>query len=623
MRLGSFLWLAGFALLFVGERMFGGGEDKWRWILDGAGLLALFGTLGLMVAARSRAPRDQQSPYTLALVFAGVGLASLVLYGLTLPPMLQTLAFEAEGEARYKVALHALVPIAWLAGTLPLLSIQRALSLSPVRSIPKLVREGAFSALAVSFALSMLFPINYLATEYNKRWDLGYFKTAQAGTRTQGMVEALEEPIRVVAFFPTGSDIGDEIKGYFDGLESENLLVEYVDHALEPGLAEELKVRDNGHVAFVKGEQVERVKIGEDFESARRKLKTLDEEMQKALAKLARGQKTVYVTVGHGEMYWRADEQERKLNTFKQLLTSLNFKVKELGLAEGLGTAVPEDADVVFVMGPTEPFLDEELAALDRYRVAGGKLFIALEPGGSDLSALLSPMGLSADMEHPLVIDNYYLKVTGGPGDQKNVVTNKFSSHPSVTTLSRNSKQVAMAFPGAVAIDQVPEPPGKVQTTIRTLQTAWKDLDGDLAFSAATEERKQWTLAVAVSGAAEGAAAAPEPPAEPPVEGEKPPEPKPAASDEYRAVVVGDGSWASDVYVLYSGNGQLVMDALGWLAEDESLQGETESEEDVKIQHTKEGQGLWFYGSAAFVPMGLLALGLGRLGLRRRAGRTA
>lgn len=621
MRLASFLWLAGFALLFVGERMFGGGEDKWRWILDGAGALALVGTFVLLVQARGRAPRDQQSPHGLALAFAGVGLSSLVLYALTTAPVLEALALEAEGEQRYKVALQALAPIAWLAGTLPLLSILRALALSPVRSIPKLVREGALSALAVSFALAMLFPLNYLATEYNKRWDLGYFKTAQAGTRTQGMVAALEEPIRVVAFFPTGSDVGDEIQGYFDGLDSPNLQVEYVDHALEPGLAEELKVRDNGHVAFVKGEQVERVKIGEDFESARRKLKTLDEELQKALAKLARGQKTVYVTVGHGEMYWRADEQERKLNTFKQLLTSLNFKVKELGLAEGLGTAVPEDADVVFVMGPTEPFLDEELAALDRYRAGGGKLFIALEPGGSDLSALLSPMGLSADMEHPLAIDNYYLKVTGGPGDQKNVVTNKFSSHPSVTTLARNSKQVAMAFPGAVAIEQVPEPPGKVQTTIRSLQTAWKDLDGDLAFSAATEERKQWTLAVAVSGAAAGAAAPPEP--APPAEGEKPAEPKAAASDEYRVVVVGDGSWASDVFVLYSGNGQLAMDALGWLAEDESLQGETESEEDVKIQHTKEGQGLWFYGSAVFVPMGLLALGLGRLGLRRRSGRTA
>lgn len=52
MRLASFTWLAGFALIFVGERMFGGGEDKWRWILDGTGALALVATLGLILRDR-------------------------------------------------------------------------------------------------------------------------------------------------------------------------------------------------------------------------------------------------------------------------------------------------------------------------------------------------------------------------------------------------------------------------------------------------------------------------------------------------------------------------------------------------------------------------------------------
>lgn len=614
MSLSSFLWAVGFVLIFVGERMFGSGEDSWRWILDGAGMVCILATFALLWQARTKVPQHQKQPYTLALIFADIACLSLVFYGLTTDTVLDALALDPEGEQRFTVAMTALIPIAWVAGTLPLLSIQRALGLSPVRSIPKLVREGALSALAVSFALSMLFPLNYLAQEYNKRWDLGYFKTAQAGTRTQGMVDALQEPLRVVAFFPTGSDVAGEIESYFSGIQGDKLQVEYVDHAMEPGLAEELKVRDNGYVAFVKGEQVERVKIGDDFDAARRKLKQLDEEMQASLAKLARGQKTAYFTIGHGEMYWRAEDKERKLNTLKQLLSGLNYKVKELGLAEGLGSAVPDDADVVFVMGPMEPFLDEELETLNRYRSQGGKLFVGLEPGGSDLSGLLSPMGLSADMEHPLVIDNYFLKVTNGPGDQLNIVTNKFSSHPSVTTLSRNSKQVAMAFPGAVAIEQVADPPDKVQTTIRSLAAAWKDLDGDLSFTEGLEERKQWTLAVAVSGAAAGAQ---EPVA--PAEGDAAEEPAaPQASDEYRVVVVGDASWATDTFVLYSGNGQLAMDALGWLTEDAALQGETESEEDVKIQHTKEGQGLWFYGSALFVPMGLLALGLGRLGMRRR-----
>ncbi|NOY25772.1 MAG: hypothetical protein GXP62_07845 [Oligoflexia bacterium] len=619
MSLGSFTWVLGFVLIFVGERMFGGGTESWRYILDGTGLVSVLVTLGLLFAARSKAPRHQQGSYGLGLIFSGVGLLSLVLYGLSTDPVLNALSLESDAADHWSVAMLALAPIAWLAGTLPLLSIQRALALSPVQSIPKLVREGAMSALAVSFALSMLVPLNYLASQTNKRWDLGYFKTAQAGSRTQAMVDSLEEPLRVVAFFPTASDVGAEVKSYFDGISGDKLQVEYVDHALEPGLAKELKVRDNGYVAFVRGDQIERVKIGDDFESARRKLKDLDQELQKSLAKLARGPHIAYFTVGHGELYWRASEKDRKLNTLKQLLTGLNYKVKELGLANGLGSAVPDDADVVFVMGPTKPFLDEEIASLNRYRVGGGALFIGLDPGGSDLSGLLKPMGLSADMAHPLVIDNYFLKVTGGPGDQLNLVTNKFSSHPSVTTLSRNSQQVAMAFPGAVAIEQDKNPPDKVQTTIRSLPVAWQDLNGDLKFQAATEKRKQWTLGVAVSGPSNHTAAPVLPAAD--EKGPKPHKPKVAPSDEYRVVVIGDAGWASDLFVPYSGNGQLALDALSWLTEDDALKGETSSEEDVKIQHTKEGQGLWFYGSAVFLPLGLLALGIGRLSLRRRRAR--
>lgn len=594
MRLASFLWFFGFALIFVGERMFGDGEDAWRYNLGGAGALALLGALVLLIRGRAAAPSDQRGPYGLALGFAGLGLSSLLLYAATGDTVLDALALEAEPEGRLVVALQALSCIAWLAGTLPLLSILRALALSPVRSIPRLVREGALSALAVAFALSMLFPLNYLASEKNKLWDLGYFKTAQAGSRTLGMVEALEEPLRVVTFFPTGSSVQAEVKGYFDAIPGDRLQVEHVDHALEPGLSEQLKVRGNGSIAFVKGEQVERVKIGEDLDAARRKLKTLDEEVQKALAKVARGQATVYLTVGHGELYWKGDDKERKINTFKTVLSNLNYKVKELGLAEGLGTAVPDDAAAVFVLGPTEPFLAEELASLDAYRQRGGRLLVALEPGGSDLSALLGPLTITAPATGPLAADNYYLKVTGGPGDVLNQVSNKFSAHPSVTTLSKNSKQLAVAFPGVQPLEFDAEAGNKVQATIRTLPGVWQDLDGDYTFDEGAEERKQWQVALAASG--------------PPSSGEL----------EYRVVVYGDANWASDLFLPYSGNAQLLVDALGWLVEDPALQGETESEEDVKIQHTKEGQGLWFYGSAVFVPMGLLALGLGRLGLRRR-----
>ena len=60
--------------------------------------------------------------------------------------------------------------------------------------------------------------------------------------------------------------------------------------------------------------------------------------------------------------------------------------------------------------------------------------------------------------------------------------------------------------------------------------------------------------------------------------------------------------------------------AIAWLAEDEALAGTVESEEDVKIEHSKEGQGWMFYATAFIVPLGLLGLGVGRIRRRTKGG---
>ena len=52
---------------------------------------------------------------------------------------------------------------------------------------------------------------------------------------------------------------------------------------------------------------------------------------------------------------------------------------------------MPDDADVVLVLGPTEPFSSEEIATLERYADRGGNLFIALDADGVSTGADRSP----------------------------------------------------------------------------------------------------------------------------------------------------------------------------------------------------------------------------------------
>jgi hypothetical protein len=85
--------------------------------------------------------------------------------------------------------------------------------------------------------------------------------------------------------------------------------------------------------------------------------------------------------------------------------------------------------------------------------------------------------------------------------------------------------------------------------------------------------------------------------------------------------VIGSAQWASNGILRGSqANAVYFWETMGWLTNDPALSGETESEEDVKIQHTKEGEAVWFYGTSVLVPAGVLLLGLFRVTRRSRKG---
>lgn len=588
--------IAAFLLLFLGERTFGT-NDVVRIVLDVLGIGSLGAAFVVRFLALQRSSGEARTAWVRSLSLLGVATFGLVLYGLTLEPVASLLPLSSESAERLDVVLSALWPILVALGLVPMVMVERAIASAPVAPHPRRVRQALEGGLAAVLAIAMLFPMNYLGKEYNKRWDLTFFQTSMPGTQVRSIVENLEQPMRVVLFFPASSEVAQEAAPYFDALEGANLSVERVDQAMEPALAKEMKVRENGVIAMSLGERTEIVKLDVDFDKAKKNLRKLDSLVQTAMLKLAKGSRTAYFTVGHGEMGWKGSEdQARKATVVKKLFESANFKVKELGLGDGLASAIPDDATAVFILGPTDGFLPEEVATLNRYREAGGRIFIAVDPGakeGVSFDGLLEPLGLkfSGDL---VVTDEAktYLPMNNGKTDRQNIGTNRYSSHESVTTLSKNSKQAWMVFLGAGELIETAEHGGKVTVTVRTLAKTWADLDGNYEFDKDTETRAVKNIAAVASG--------------PALEGK-----------EYRAVVVADSGFASDLVIANPANTQFLADATFWLIGEEDLAGTVNNEEDVKIVHNKEGQGIWFYGSTFLLPTILAGLGFLRVRSRR------
>ncbi|HNC98361.1 MAG TPA: hypothetical protein PKW90_19675, partial [Myxococcota bacterium] len=179
--------------------------------------------------------------------------------------------------------------------------------------------------------------------------------------------------------------------------------------------------------------------------------------------------------------------------------------------------------------------------------------------------------------------------------DRAYVATNKFSSHESISMLSKRSTDLTMVVPSAGSISEKKDGPGKYTVVVKGMPDWFSDLNGNYNFDKDTEKRGQVDVAAVVTGPAE-------------------------AGKEWRAVVISDATWLSNVVVMQVvGNQAFYSETVGWLAQDPSIGGEQESEEDIKIQHTKEGQEYWFLGASVGVP-GLVML-LGTLNVMRRRSR--
>ncbi len=597
----TFLTVGAFIALFLGERTFGDSGMS-RWILDAIGLAALLTALVLRV-------RDHQSATGAylrralrgSILFSLLAVTGLLVYLLGTDLVVDALGFEDQLAGRWQVALGCLWPIIVAAGLLPTVLVDRAIAASPAAPHPERLRSAVDTGLTTVLAIALLFPLNWLAQDMNHRWDFAYFKTTEPGTATAAVIENLDEPMEVVLFFPTSSDVGREVLPYFEALAGPNLSVELVDHALEPVLAKELKVRDNGHIAFVQGEHSETLKIGDDIDKARRTLKKLDSEVQKTLLSMAKGERVAYVTAGHGELDWRGSKgPDAKISLLKKLLEALNYKVETLSIGEGLATAVPDDASMVMILGPTDAFLEAEVEALEAYRAGGGSLLIALEPTLQEdrdlgLDPLLSTLGVQY-FPTTLAIDDAqgFLPIYGGLIDRQNLGTNRYSSHESVTTLSKNRRAAWMVFPGTGWFEETEQHVGKVTATVRTQAQTWDDQDFDFEFDEDTEARKVRDIALVASGPASG-------------------------DTEYRAVLMGDAGFATDLVLPNKANAQFVIDATNWLLRDEELSGTVNDEEDIKIVHSKEGQGMLFYGTTFLVPLALGIFGFVRVRIRRKS----
>jgi len=583
----------GLVAVFLGERVVGAGP--FRIILDVAGVLAVAGVTVLRwnrSALSAAAPRARVE--RLFAVLSTLALLALVAW------FAQSDVVTAAGGPDIRKSLPRLATVLQLtaallgaAAVLPMLLGElayAAMAQAPQVEVGR-VQDAVGTGAALVAVITTAMALGWVADAANISSDWSYFRPGRPSDSTRGLVRGFTEPVTLSLFYPPGSEVGAAVRDYAESLAKESplLKVERLDAAIDLARARALGVNANGAITVSRGERHETYLTGTVLDSSKSQLRELDPEVQKRLYKVARAPKVIYVTTGHGEraaMNSDLSDPRGTVRVFQELLRAQNDEVRPLGAAQGLASEVPRDAGAVLVLGPTTPFLREEVEALGRWVRGGGRLLVALDPeSGSQFDALLQPLGVRF-VPTTLVNDRVYVARTHQPSDRAQLVTATFGPHTSVATLVRASGRLPVFLLGSGSLELLTQKPAGVNVvfTVSTLPETFRDLDGNYAFDARTEKRKAWDVAAAITLPRKG-------------------------SDEGRAVVLADSDALTDLVLdANQGNRALGVDSVRWLLGEESL-GAPGGETDFPIQHTHGQEVAWFYVTVFVAPLAVLGAG--------------
>ena len=462
-------------------------------------------------------------------------------------------------------------------------------------------RFGTLAAASIVVVFGILAAINYLGKAHNKRWDLTAAHQFSLSDQTKKVLQDLKEPVKIRVF--ARSDEFQRFRDRLDGYtyQSKQVTAEYIDPEKRPGLAQQLGVTALNTIVFeYKGRNEKVTSDGE-------------QELTNGLIKVIQGrQPKIYFSQGHGEKDTVSAERGG-YNAIVQGLTSGNFVVEKTVLAQQ--GKVPDDADVLIIAGPKTDFLPPEIDAVKAYLTRGGKVLLMLDPvlkadqpQPVGLQGLLKEWGIEADND--IVLDVSGMGRLLGT-DESVPVAASYPQHPITENFN-----LMTAYP--LARSMTPIEGGAnghtAQRLVETSRNSWGETNlktltgGEPAKREDDDKQGPVSLAAAVSGAA----SVTPPPADPKKDGDNP---KPA---ETRLVAIGDSDFASNGALGVSGNRDLFLNTINWLAQQENLIAiRPRDPEDRRITLTADQQTRIFYLTVLIVP-GLVLLAGVQTWWRRR-----
>jgi len=439
------------------------------------------------------------------------------------------------------------------------------------------LRYGVAGGAALVLVVGLVLMANWLGARHYKRWDLTSSKLYTLSEKSLVLVRGLSTELRIVVFMVPGSPLFDQAQELLEryAAASDKIVLEYIDPEREPlktkALAEQFGITMADTVVFIAGDRTKYVTseqmVEYDYSGMQYGQQPTirayrgEEEFTSAIQSLVISEvPKIYFVTGHGEATSAVQGDGvlsgRTLAFLFDKLKKDNMVAEETSLLSG---EIPDDADVIAIVGPTRAYTEAEIAALDAFLDGGGRMLVALdpliEPGGTmrqtRLEAFLAARGVIVNDD--LVVDpSRKLPFF----DLSAVYLTDFASHPVTTGL--DGIAVLFTVTRSLVIDS-----DAAQVLVETSAEGWGETDlgmllrGDpVVFDDGLDTLGPVAVAVVVESEAA---------AEVLGGGDESADDSP---DEvsFRLAVFGDSDFLTDIDIGNAGNEILAMNALNWLA---------------------------------------------------------
>jgi ABC-type uncharacterized transport system involved in gliding motility auxiliary subunit len=418
-------------------------------------------------------------------------------------------------------------------------------------------RYGAITVASVLIVISLLVALNYLSARRNVRWDLTENRIYSLSDQTVQLLRNLDAPVRFLVFDVEANFRTYRMLNEYE-FQSDLVNVEYVDPDRNPTRSREYEIDTYGTVIIEYGERTERV------------ISRTEQDLTNSLIRALTGtEKIVYFVQGHNERDTTSTERDGYTSVTAALRRD-NYTTQPLVLAQV--QAVPDDASVVVVAGPTTDLFEPEVEALSRYLEAGGHLLMLLDPPISpegsmpNLSGLLTEWGIEPGIN--IVVDVSGMGQLLGTGTDVSVpVVATYPQHP-IT----DGFMLLTAYPLARAMTPIDGgTDGRfARTMIETSARSWAETNMAVLFDSGEVEfeadQGDVTGPVPIGAAVSTpvVVANDQPPTEEDTD-------EVVITTETRLVAIGDSDFAANYALGIQGNQDLFVNTVNWLAQQENL----------------------------------------------------